>query len=362
MRKLKYIFLFLVIAGCVDPYQFRIPDQSRGISVDAYLSDKSYNDSKLYPSDGRYFYVKLGRTSDVLNVRSEKIEGAVVELEISDGSKMVFDESGEPGTYLLLNDDFRAINGLQYRLNITTPEDDQIVSDWQSLPDSEAPAMGEINFKESTTPAVVLDQVVQKRGITPYISLPANTSGEPLYYRWTFVPTWIFVAPLVQQSDPYYRCWGSSIYYYQNFSVQKDEDGGYNKDFWFMLTDDNERILHEFSLLVEQQTLTPDFYNFWKEMQDLNQTDGIFSSPPYNLKTNYTSSGSSPVFGYFGVVHAQARRWYFSRSDLSYYIEDWWPAVCEMPCLGCPPPECLNCLQYELVTSITNQRPTWWGR
>lgn len=360
--RIKYFVLLFLISGCVDPYQFRISDQTNGVAVDAYLSNKSFNDSRAYPSEGRHFYVRLSRTSDVINTRSEKISQATVMLESSEGGAWSYTEAPEqPGEYRLLDDDFRAEENVQYRLSITTVNDQRITSDWQSLPPG-APEMGDISFRESTAPSIVLGNVVQKRGITPFINLPPNPTGTPLYYRWTYLPTWEFVAPLIPASSANFKCWATSNLYLPSFVLLRDDDGGYAKDLPFIQTDDNERILHEFSMLVEQQTMTAELFNFWREMQELNQTDGIFSQPPYNLKSNYTSSDDSPVFGYFGVVRAQARRWYFNRQDLSYSVNDWWPDVCNEPCIGCPPPACLNCLRYEFQTSITNQKPEWWGR
>lgn len=360
--RIKFIAFFLIAAGCVDPYQFRITDQTAGIAVDAYLSDQSFNDSRSFPSDGRYFYVRLSRTSDVINTRSEKISGALVVLENRSGETWTYDESaGEAGTYLLMNDDFSAQDETEYRLTITTPDDEQITSAWQALPEP-VTSMGEISFRQSTLPTKVLDQVVPKRGVVPFIRLPENPTKTPAYYRWTFDPTWVFIAALLDTSNANYRCFASNIYYIPNFSLLRDVDGGYNKDFYFIATDENERILHEFSMLIEQQAMTEEFYNYWREMQELNQTDGIFSQPPYNLKTNYTSANGTKVFGYFGVVRSQAKRWYFNRGDLSYLIPEWWSEVCAEPCMGCPPPPCLDCMRYEIMTSITNRQPEWWGR
>ena len=140
-----------------------------------------------------------------------------------------------------------------------------------------------------------------------------------------------------------------------------DDEGGYSKDLFFVEIEGNERILNEFSVLIEQQVMNEDYYFFWKEMQDLNQPDGVFATPPFNLKSNLTAS-KGKVYGYFGVVREQAVRWYFNRTDLSYNVPNWLPEECQRECgPGCPPPPCFNCLRYE-GGDVTNIRPTWWGR
>ena len=62
-----------------------------------------------------------------------------------------------------------------------------------------------------------------------------------------------------------------------------------------MPTELNERILEEFSLLINQYSMTEEYYYFWKEMQQLNQDGGIFDSPPYNLKTNFSSVDGNKI-------------------------------------------------------------------
>lgn len=363
MRWLRYTFLLVTILSCVEPYEFRIIDTSQRIVIEATLSDKSFNDTKNYPSDGRYFSVKLSRTSDVVNVRSEAVSYAIVVLINEQGEEWTYGErSDTPGYYELIDDDFKALTGVRYKLKIQTPDDEQIESDWEMLPDP-APPMGPIGFRETTTQKVLLDEVREIQGVTPNITVPVNETGNPIYYQWKYIPTWIFTAALASTTDAMTKtCWASTPYYLRGYTVLLDNDGGYQKDFFFMDTRTNERILYEFSMLVQQEVLNEDYYYFRKEMQDRNQPGGVFSIPPYNLNTNYHSSAGS-VFGYFGVVREEGKRWYFNRNDLSYGISDWLVEQCTAPCLGpgCPPPDCYNCLRYE-GGDVINVKPSWWGR
>jgi hypothetical protein len=230
------------------------------------------------------------------------------------------------------------------------------------MPDN-APAIGPVSFQEATRQRIVLDQIHDVRGVKPVLSLPTNETGATIYYRWKFHPTWLFNAPLASSTNQAIKfCWASSNLYIRDYAMQADDEGGYNKELFFMDIEDNERILYEFSVLIEQQSLTEDYYYFWKEMQDLNKSDGVFATPPFNLKSNFTASAGK-VYGFFGVVHEEATRWYFNKDDLSYSYQDWLPEACANPCgPGCPPPECVNCMRYEAAERVTNVRPSWWGR
>lgn len=352
----------LFVVGCIEPYKFRVIDGDPGVVVEATLSDRSFNDTKGYPSDGRYFTVRLSKTSDVTNVRSEVIRNAQVVLSSDAGESWICTEdAGTPGSYKLFDDDFKASAGVRYRLTITTPDDVIIESDWQSMP-TNAPAIGEVSFRETSRKRIVLNLVHDVPGIQAQIAVPPNETGSPVYYRWKFLPTWLFDAPLVGNSSPVKFCWATTRYYLRDFAMLEDHEGGYNKDLFFMDVENNERILHEFSVLIEQQVMTEDYYFFWKEMQDLNKSDGVFATPPFNLKSNFTATQGN-VFGYFGVVREQATRWYFNRLDLSYASPNWLPEQCATPCgPGCPPPQCSSCLRYEGGEDIINVKPEWWGR
>ena len=365
-KRLRYILFFLIIAGCVEPYNFRITDNEPTLVVEAFVSDKSFNETLTYPSDGRYFTVKLSWTGDVINIRAVLVSGAYVRL-VSDSNEewQYLEISNSPGIYELPDKDFKAEPGKQYKLVITVPGDDDYESDWEKLPSTVAPPMGSITFEETSILKKQPGGLTPLLGVVPKLSVTVNNTGETLYYRWKLDPTWIYVAPLAAtQGGPSNgrTCWATSPYYLNNFVLQEDHGGGYDKELFFMDVEQNERVLEEFSLLAVQHTLSENNYYFWKEMQGLNQEGSIFDTPPFNLKTNFSSASGKKVSGYFGVVGEQATRWYFNIRDLSYGIDNWLIPACSLPCgPGCPPPNCTSCLRYEGGTP-TNVKPVWWGR
>lgn len=91
----------------------------------------------------------------------------------------------------------------------------------------------------------------------------------------------------------------------------------------------NERIFEKCSVLVAQHVMTEPYFNFWKEMKDRNEASSLIDVPPYNLRTNFSSTtGGKKVLGYFGVIQEQAKRWYFDRTELSYYVPNALRADC----------------------------------
>jgi hypothetical protein len=363
-KRFRFFVLYMAVAGCVEPYEFVVKDASPSLVIEAYISDKSYNETLSYPSDGRHFTVKLTETGDVTNVRPNAVTGASVELMSSENQHWSYQE-GSGGIYTLFDDVFEAKRGIQYKMRIALQNEDIYESDWQAMPDTDVPPMGAIGFRESEKQVYVMESgkwVLRTKQIgVGEIELPDNTSGQAIYYRWNFVPMWIYVAPLISQVSPVYRCWATDQNYLNNYALQIDKSGGYRKDLFDFLTIRNERIFEKFSVLVIQQTLTEDYYNFWKEMKEQNEGSALIDTPPYNLKTNFSSpTGAKRASGYFGVTAEEAKRWYFDRTQLSYHVENTLRADC-LVVYGPGPPaeECTDCRAYSFGKAV-NVKPAWW--
>jgi len=365
-KNFKYFFIFLFIVSCIEPYEFVIPADSQALVVEAFISDKSFADTKTYPSDGRYFSVTLSYTSDVTNVRPMMISGASVQLISDLGEQWTYTESNDQaGVYFLLNDDFKAIKGVKYKLAVFPPNDSGYESEWEVMPEVNTPMMGDVGFTETEVQRYKVEagkQVLSSvKGVTSNISLPENNTQDEIFYRWEFTPLWIYIAPLVSVSNPGYRCWATDRSYISDYVLQSDKFGGYKKDLFFMETVRNERLFEDMSVLVHQYAVNENYYSFWKEMQQQVQGGALFDMPPFNLKSNlHNIDGDNRVSGYFGVVQEQAKRWYFNKGDLSYNVENTLKADC-LVSYGPGPPaeECLDCRFYSFGTTTTT-RPLWW--
>lgn len=365
MRRLfKSFLLFAFIAGCVEPYDFAVEPQRTGIAIEAHLTDRSFNDTRLYPSDGQYPTVRLSRTTAVTNVRPEPVKGALVSLFDDQGGIYTFTEAFEPGTYALLDVDFKAIEGVGYKLRVHIEGEAEIESSWETLPAGQT-SIGDVGFNEVIRPMYQYEageQVVRDvRGIETYITVPENTGDGPVYYRWSFDPAFVFEAAMVGALSPIRRCWILNPPYLREYVVREDHSGGYKQPLFFMETIRNYKIYHEFTVLVKQQILSREHFDFWREMQERNIGGLLQDRPPYNLKSNFSVvSGDVAAFGYFAPVRELAARWYFTRQELSYTVEDTALEDCLAPKMGPPAPQCLDCRDYEWGGSSTNFKPEWW--
>lgn len=361
-RKLA-LFLSVSLAACIDPYQFSLRDSTSSLVVEAYISDKSYNETLLYPSDGRRFSTRLTLTGDVTNRRSIPVLGAVVELVSSEGHTLEYTATN-PGTYMLFDDDFRARESVQYKLRVSLPDKTVFESEWESMPELALASIGQIGFTEIEKQMFIREAgswvLRTRKAISSNIYVPENNTGRKFFYRWTYSPTWIYVAPLAPATSPYYRCWATDVNYLNTYALQADQAGGYRKELFDILTVRNERIFEKFSVLVTQHAMTEPYYNFWKEMRDQNEGRSLTDVPPYNLKTNFFPiNGQNKVIGYFGVTQEQGTRWYFGREDLSYHVDNTLKTDCLVDYGGPPAEECNDCRFYSFGKASA-EKPVWW--
>ena len=364
-RSFAILLLVLLTADCVEPYKFRIENNQPTLVIEAQISNVSYNETKDYPSDGRYFTVKLSYTSDVINIYNEPAAYASVNLkDDQENSWQYIEEPIGSGTHFLNDEYFKADLKRKYKLHIQLVNGNTYESDYEEMPKVIPPKMGDIKFEETTSQTYRIEageSVIRSAdGVNVSISLNKIEQKESIFYRWTFDPTWVFTAPLGHSSDPKtYKCWISSKNYLKNYIMEEGNVGGYKKELFFMETSLNDRIYDKMSILINQYSMTKEYFDFWEEMMSQSQKGGLFDSPASNLKTNFQClTSNSKVSGYFGVVHEQAKRWYFSKQDLSYGIGDIVRDNCMVPFQDIGP-ECFNCLSYPFGNS-TNVKPDWW--
>lgn len=367
MRKVKNgLILFLVInLGCIEPYQFTVENEEPTLVVEGFISNVSYNESRDYPSSGRYFTVDLRYTNDVINLKDEVVQNATVKVVNKSGEEWAYSESPDvPGQYILNDPNFKVVMGQEYKLKIDIPERDSYESEWEKMEQTAPTSMGEISFEEIEKQVYLMkagkEVLSTIQGINVYIDIPENEMRKSAFYRWDFDPLWIYIAPLASSAQSDKQCWATNKNYLADYTLQKDNIGGYKKELFFMETVRNERIFEGFSVLIRQFSMSEDFFYFWKEMQEQSQVAGLFDNPPFNLESNIQSVNSDEkVSGYFGVVEEKATRWYFEKEDLSYFVMNTLKGDCEVDYGGPPSPSCFSCLEYTNGVATTS-KPVWW--
>lgn len=365
MKGLLSFSVLLIFFSCSQKYDFNVENDKDGLVVEASISDKSFMESLTFPSDGRYFQVKLTKTTRVDNVRDEKIKGAKVLLVTNDGRSWQYEENKlEPGSYYLKDDFFEVELGKSYKLKIGLEKGQHFESYWEKMPVYENNA-GLVDFSEVKKDVhkwIAGERVIKSlNGINVRTQVPKSTENGQRFFKWSFDPMWVYRAELTDFDSPVRYCWIRATYFLQQIALQKDKGNqSYDKALFFLETSGNEFVYHYFSALIHQEMISEGYYQFWVDFEAQKDKGGLYDQPPFGLPTNIKALDNDwTVNGYFGVVSESAFRWEFTKDMLSYNVENNLKEICEE--ITDSADQCVNCLLYNQGTP-TNIPPTWWTR
>jgi hypothetical protein len=369
LKKILFILIASSLFSCLEKYDFNVLNTSKGLVVEASISDISFSESKSFPSDGRYFNVRLTTTSDVDNKRDSKINDAAVRLMSEDGEVFNYTHAlKEDGMYYLINESFKAARNKKYQLKINLLGGQEFESAWEMMPTGEN-TIGEINYNETRIEKYVFEageKVIRPiTGINVNLKLPENEFARNQYIKWSFDPLWTYSAALLPVESPIKNCWVRSNLYLKQYELAKFRKGGFDQELFFIETKGNWRLYDYFSALIHQEKMTPEFYQFWKDLQAQGDQGGLYDQPPFGLITNFKSLNSDwTVNGYFGVIDENTVRWEFDPSQLTYLIENDLNQFCLENAVRdprLPPDQCFDCRSHTLGESV-NVKPLWWSR
>ncbi len=369
-NSVSFAFLGYSCVSCIEKYDFNVINQVEGLVVEASISDLSFAESLSWPSDGRYFKVKLSKTNDVDNQRDERVSQAEVKLRSKSGAEYMYTEDPLlPGEYFLRDEFFRAERDEEYQLEITLPDGQLFTSNWESLPSKSHP-LGSVDYIETSPNKYVYEageRVVKSiRGIDVRMRVTDFSDSEKRFFRWTFDPFWTYAAALVADpASPAKQCYVTSDYYLDDFVLAELKRGDYSQKLFFLETGSNWRLYKHFSTIIHQEELSESYYQFWKDLEAQKDKGGLYDQPPFGLITNFTNTnGNWTVNGYFGIVSESASRWTFDPDDLSYTIEDNLLQWCQENAVfdpRLPPDQCFDCRSHTLGVAV-NTPPLWWNK
>jgi hypothetical protein len=360
------VCLVLTLLSCVEKIDFAIDNDQPLLVVNGFVSNKSFDETLLIPSDGRFFSVQLSTTSKVTKVRDEPVIGASVYLEDNSNNTWYYTDR-DKGKYVLEDPQFKVLEDQLYRLNISYG-DERYLSNWEELP-KKGYEFGDLSFDEVVLDVLVYEGadpvLVKKKGISVHAKLEEIITDK-IYTYWDFEPYWIYKAPLATASNGDVYCWATNEIYISDYVLKSTKGQSYVQELFAIETVRNEMVYEEFTAIVKQLSVSPEYYYFLEDLQKQADRGGLFDQPPYNVKGNLykEGDGNSRVSGYFAIVNEQSERWYFDKSELSYRMISETLNDCLVD-YGAPvfPNSCYSCLAYDRGypnATVTNVKPSWW--
>ena len=305
-RNFGLLMLTLLVYACVEPYDPPLRSEDVNLLVvDGFLN--ATEDRAL---------VKLTRTLPVGSTDAIPAEsGAVVWIEDDQGTAFLITETS-PGRYE--GNVPGAGTNAQYRLLIRTGRNREYASELVHI--LETPPIDSITY--SGDPDGVQFEVNMHD--------PFGTSRN---YRWTFEETYEYKARFNSQymfegEDLVIRRPDQSIYTCWRTDPSTDIIVGTTKHLKTSIVSkfpitfvpkESPKISVEYSLLLRQQALTDEAYDYWLNLERTTEhLGGLFDPLPSEVKGNLRSvtDPSETVIGFFDAATVQQQRIFVKRNEL----------------------------------------------
>lgn len=301
------VWLAVFIAGaCIEPYDPPVDDRDVNfLVVDGFIN----------ATDGTAS-VKLTRTLPVASKETIPAEsGAHVSIEDEQGVTSLLTET-ETGVYTGWIADISF--DTRYRLIIRTRDSNEYASDLISL--QETPPIDSISYSAVTDG---LEFAVSTHDVT----------RQSRYFRWKFWETYEYHSSfnssfmfsgkdvVIRPADQsLFTCWrtiaSSSILI---GSTEHLSESVISKFPVTVVPEGSVKLSLKYSLLVRQQSLSPEAYNYWLNLQkSTEQLGGLFDPLPSEVRGNMhsTKNPTEKVIGFLSGGSVQETRIFLTYRDL----------------------------------------------
>jgi hypothetical protein len=379
------ILLGNLAASCVERYYLNEhSDLSSKIVVEALINDLEGIQK-----------VKLSKTSSPENKEFSPLTGCSVVVTDIENNEFIFHESTvEPGTYEGIIDESFLQAGNKFRLHFSTPAGIEYESGYEEL--LPCPPVDSVYYEVKSVPTT--DPDVDVDGVQFYIDFKAPEDYGK-YYRWQIDETWEYHStwPISVYIDEggFHNAFNDSLFCcYKTLPVDDIfilstsglVENSYRKYRLHFVDDHTQKLMHQYSLLIKQYSISENAYYYWSVLDKNNQeSGGLFDSQPALASSNVANirNPGEIVLGYFGVSSVKTKRiiitdipgltfrdvpWCKARAlkpgELAFYgPEDWpvylvyfWDPIEDARVLGISNSECFDCT----LLGGTTEKPKYW--
>lgn len=314
MNKIKYIAIILLcIGGCKEPYDLELNTSDQSLLVVEGVLNAGQGATNI----------KLSRTVSFQdNIEFKPVLFAQLSVEDNTGTVYQLTETGA-GNYT--HNQLPLVFGEEYRLRIKTTDNKEYLSDYvvaRSTPDIDS-----ITWKKEDNSLQILASTHD----------PAN---ETWYYKWDFDETWeirsFYMAEyefigatytIIPHSMFNYRCWkyASSNTIAIGSSAQLQSDV-ISESPIHIIPPGSEKLGVRYSILVRQQAISKEAYEYFKLMKKNTESLGsIFDPQPSELKGNIKclTHPDEGVIGYLTASNYSEKRHFITAQQAAWsYNQD----------------------------------------
>ena len=372
-------FLLLMGTSCINPFvpEIEQSDETKLVIHGGITAGKEEQT------------VNISLSSPVTAPKFIAYTGCEVTLLDDEGNQFEMADMGD-GNYRTTLDDAFLVPGRAFKLDLTTPDGDHIVSDFDTL--TSAAKLDSVYFRREDIEGHLPDQV--KLGIQFYADI-SGTPEDSKYYRLLATETfeyhtrfpriWWYNGALHHEIPPDSSrmfCWKTTRIP-EIFTINAEQLSEINfREFELHYVDNQSwRLAVGYSLLVEEHSLSKAAFRYWdQQKQNSVQEGGLYEKQPVSVTGNLhnLTHPEKEVLGYFGASTVHEKRifvapipdlplfytdycdWYLLRKGLPEIKPPMYPAYLLGTETSYSPnllnPECVNCL---LLGGI-NVKPSFW--
>jgi len=301
------IFAVFALCTCIDPYLPKLNGYESLMVVEGQVTDENTS-----------YEIKITNTYQEQGAISGVINDAIVSISDDDGLNYQLNNTGN-GVYKTDNTRFIGIIGKTYILHIITHDG----SEYESEPClmNYVPDIDSLYFEKRQE--LINNGTQTQEGIRIYLDSKEGEINQ--YLRWDYVETWKFKVPspkkfnyindsvVVPVNKVNEYCWKivnsnevlvHSVYSGQTGRIEKEP-------ILFIPTNESDRLLMQYSILVRQYSVSKTEYDFWNNMKQVNEAGGdIFAKQPFTVVSNIhnINNPKERVLGYFQVSAVQQKR------------------------------------------------------
>lgn len=345
------VFLVLIMMNCKDPINLE-GEGSIGLLV---------IDGQVNTLPGPYM-LQIGFTVGVDQKPSPVSSAHALLVDDDLGLTEEFSET-KAGVYTVPGAVIQGTAGHRYHVEVALPDGRTYATNPERIPD--ATGVDKPYFEVGTASDFVDETEIKVNVINVYTDAQLPQGEKDYFVKWDVTETYMFeqtpiVNPLTGTLP--LPCYVDGIPDGQRITLFSTK--GQNRQTLDRMLVAVRRIDQSFLarhyFTVFQSSLTPEAYNYWKNVNQLiNRNGSIFDTPPAPIAGNAFSKtdAKEKVFGYFEATNTTLTRFYVLKSDIPLALQPY----CLDPRFGVYypfyPNECYNCT---LLDNSTTTAPSWW--
>jgi hypothetical protein len=313
MKLRTWFFLMMIGGACKDKYMPHINQPAAGfLVVEGYIN--SGNDST---------FIFLSRSSGLDSIQIFPESAAHVEIQSEQGASFPLIE--KPGGKYAVGP-LTLDPSQRYRVHISTSNGKEYLSDLSGV--KITPPIDSVNWKAGPTT------------VTIYVSTH-DDQKKSIYYQWSFEETWQYSPPYISNyiyspKDPaadsthviprlnardYTTCWLSDHSSNINLGSTAKLNADIISEFpvQTITYDGSNRLVTRYSILVKQNALSKDAYEWKQKLQkNTEQLGSIFDAQPSETGGNLhcTTDPTEQVIGFIGCSSQTLKRIFINRYEL----------------------------------------------